>query len=145
MTPGDVPDGPVLVDTDVFSWMAWRRGRYQEFEALLEGHELAISFATVGELRAGAIRGDFGERRRRELEQLVRRYAVIPSTNAVTERWAALYAQLKDHLKAGGVNDMWIAACALAQAPALPVATGNVSDFLKISEVMQLTVVHPDR
>ncbi len=33
----------------------------------------------------------------------------------VTWRFAEIYARLRDQLKGGGVNDMWIAATALAQ------------------------------
>lgn len=68
----DVPDGPLLVDTDVFSWIIWERKRYEEFRALIQGHLLAISFATVGELRSGALKA-FGERRRALLEDRSRR------------------------------------------------------------------------
>lgn len=144
MRPEDVPDGPVLVDTDVFSWIAWRRERYLEFEKLLGGRVLALSFVSVGELRAGAIRAKWSQRRRDQLEALIRRYVVIAATDAVSHRWATIQAQLKDQLKGGGVNDMWIAACALSQDPPLPIATGNVSDFSKIAKFFPLTVVHPD-
>lgn len=44
MNPDDVPAGPLVVDTDVFSWLAWRRERHEEFGALVEGHVLAVSF-----------------------------------------------------------------------------------------------------
>jgi hypothetical protein len=33
-----------------------RRDRYQEFDALMRGHLLVVSFATVGELRAGVLK-----------------------------------------------------------------------------------------
>lgn len=63
MKPEEVPPGPLLVDTDVFSWITWQRGPFREFDALVEGHVLALSFATVAELRAGAIIGKMGSRR----------------------------------------------------------------------------------
>jgi hypothetical protein len=44
-----------LVDTDVFSWITWQRGRFREFDDLVERHILALSFATVAELRAGVL------------------------------------------------------------------------------------------
>jgi hypothetical protein len=53
--PEDVPPGPLLIDTDVFSWVTWKRGRHEEYDALLECHVLALSFAKVAELRAGVI------------------------------------------------------------------------------------------
>ena len=31
----DVPPGPLLVDTDVYSWITWQRGRHREFDDLV--------------------------------------------------------------------------------------------------------------
>jgi len=47
--PSDVPDGPLLVDTDILSYVHAQSGRYADFEPLLAGHLLAISFATYAE------------------------------------------------------------------------------------------------
>jgi hypothetical protein len=44
--PEEVPVGPLLVDTDVFSYLFGRKGRYEEFGPLLEGHLLCMSFAS---------------------------------------------------------------------------------------------------
>lgn len=144
MRAADVPDKPLLVDTDVFSWITWRRGRYEEFDELIEGHLLALSFATVGELRAGAIEG-LGEKRRTVLEDRIKQYVVLTATDAVTECFAQIYARLHDRLKGGGVNDMWIAATALAQPDQPPVVTGNLADFERIAAEFPLEIIHPDR
>lgn len=144
MRAADVPDKPLLVDTDVFSWITWRRGRHAEFDELINGHLLALSFATVGELRAGAIEG-LGEKRRTILEDRIKQYVVLSATDAVTEWFAQIYARLHDRLKGGGVNDMWIAATALAQPEQLPVVTGNLTDFERIAAEFPLEIIHPDR
>ena len=39
---------------------------------------------------------------------------------------------------------MWIAACALAHNPVLPIATGNLRHFKPISDVFGIPLVHPD-
>jgi len=39
-----------LVETDVFSWITWQRGRFREFDDLVEGPILALLVATVAEL-----------------------------------------------------------------------------------------------
>jgi hypothetical protein len=41
-----------LVDTDVFSWITWQRGRYREVDDLVERHIAALPFATAAELVA---------------------------------------------------------------------------------------------
>ena len=71
MTPDEVPDGPLLLDTDVFSFLTWERGPWERFAPLVEGHAFVLSFATVGELRAGALKA-FEEKRRKRLERRIR-------------------------------------------------------------------------
>ncbi len=139
-----MPDKPLLIDTDVFSWVTWRRGRFAEFDALIEGHLLALSFATVGELRAGAAE-NFEAKRRATLEARIRQYVVLSATDAVTHWFGEIYARLHDRLKGGGVNDMWIAATALAQPEQLPIVTGNLTDFERIAAEFPIGIVHPDR
>jgi predicted nucleic acid-binding protein len=146
VTQDDVPDGPLLIDTDVVSWVTWRRTRYREFDHLIEGHTLAISFATIGELRAGALRAGYAEKRRAHLEDLIaRHYIVLTATDPVTWKFAELYARFAGRLKGGGVNDMWTAACALAQPEPPPIVTGNLADFETMASEFPLRIVHPDR
>jgi len=145
MKAADVPDGPLVLDTDVLSWVLWSRERYKEYEALIDGHILAVGFATVGELRAGAINAGFGPKRMAALEERLRQLVILPANDAVTRSFGQLYARFRDRLKGGGVNDMWIAACALAQNPkSLPLVTGNLSDYQTIAGEFPLQIVHPD-
>lgn len=144
MKPEDVRAGPVLLDTDVLSWLLTERGPYEQFGALVDGHAFALSFASVGELRAGALMAKWGQRRVTDLEERISRCLILPATNAVTTVWAEFYAKARGQLRGNGANDMWIAACAAAQEPALPIATGNLSDFRTLSTVRPLDLVHPD-
>lgn len=146
MRAEDVPEGPLLVDTDVFSWVTWRRRRHGEFDALIAGHTLALSFATVGELRAGALKAGYGQAKWRQLEErIAQSYVVLTATDAVTSKFAEIYARFHDQLKGGGVNDMWTAACALAQPQPPPIVTGNLSDFERIATEFPVQIIHPDR
>jgi predicted nucleic acid-binding protein len=143
MKPSDVPAGPILVDTDAFSFVYFRRKlEGPAFEALLLGHDLALSFATVGELRAGAIKAHWGATRRQELEKAMSAYTVLRPVSQVVDLYAELHARLHSQLKGGGVNDMWTAACAVAYQ--MPIATNNLSDFRTIATVLPVTLIHPD-
>ncbi|HVQ96229.1 MAG TPA: hypothetical protein VMU51_34745 [Mycobacteriales bacterium] len=51
MKPHEVPAGPLLVDTDVFSFLRLGKGRHADFAALIDGHVLAMSFAVTNNLR----------------------------------------------------------------------------------------------
>lgn len=144
MTPEDVPDGPLCVDTDAFSFVYLRRGRQDDFRRLLDGHLLAVSFATVGE-RAMTYRAAWGEPRRQRLDTVLREnYVVLAATDAVVEQYAQLHARFTGRLKTGGVKDMWTAACALAQPEPVPIVTNNLGDFQTIASEFPLTLVHPD-
>lgn len=145
MTPEDVPEGPLCVDTDAFSFMYSMRGPYRAFRELVQGHLLVVSFTTVGELRAGAIRAGWGDVSRAKLERVLREnYLVLTATDAVVHAYAQLHARFAGRLKNGGVNDMWTAACVLAQPVPVPVVTNNRADFQTMAKEFPLTVVHPD-
>jgi predicted nucleic acid-binding protein len=88
VTPEDVPEGPLVVDTDVASWLGWSRASGDRFAPLVAGHLLALSFATVAELWYGAEKAAWGERRRRALDDIVRRYVIVPGTEQGRRRAA---------------------------------------------------------
>lgn len=90
MTPEDLGDSPVLVDTNVFSYVVWERGPHDYYEPYLTDRLWALSFVTVAELRYGAHHAGWGERRLRELERRVRLCVVMPGSDAVSSRWADL-------------------------------------------------------
>lgn len=145
MTPEDVPDRPLVVDTDVASFAFLGKGRAERFKPLLDGHVLCLSFATVGELwtMAEHAKAKWGERRRADLEAFIRRFVVLPVDAEVTAWYARIHAAVSGQVDQ---NDEWTAACALAQNEALPVVTNNVKHFERIAGSFgDLIVVHPDK
>ncbi len=104
-------------------------------------HVLVLSFATIAELRYGALKVGWGPEKTRALEQKIERYLVVTATDAATRKWAELNRAFKDQL---GVNDLWIAACALAQPEPLPLVTTDLSDFQQIASKFPLRLIHPD-
>lgn len=144
MSPEDVPDGPLLIDTDVVSYWLMKHDRGEAFSALVVGHEQAVSFATYGELLANAYRVKWGERRIQALRNQLNAFVVVPYSAQVVELWAEMHAKLSGHLQKGGTNDLWTAACALALTPQLPIVTNNLSDFGTIARAFpDLRLVHP--
>ncbi len=145
MKPEDVPGGPLLVDTDVISYWIVQNEGGQAFKTLVAGHEMAISFATYGELLANFHRLHWGQRRLDNLRNQLRSFVVVPYSVQVVELWAQMHAKLSGHLQKGGTNDLWTAACALSLSPQLPIVTNNLSDFGKIAAAfMGIRLVHPD-
>lgn len=146
MNPENVPEGPLLVDTDVVTMLRLGRGRHADFAPLIAGHVLVVSFATYGEVLAHGYLDKLGIRRMDNIRQVLRRYVVLPYNAAVAEAWAPLHAKLSGHLAGKGTNDLWTAACALTSAPQLPIVTNNLRDFETIAgEARRLQIIHPDR
>jgi len=141
----EVPAGPLVIDTDVFSYLRTGSHRHTEFAELIDGHVLTLSFATYAEALAGGYKANLGKRRMDALRQVLSQFVVLPYSRAVVEAWAPLHAKLSGQLHNGGANDLWTAACALVQSPPLPVVTNNLNDFRAIAARQpNLHLVHPD-
>jgi predicted nucleic acid-binding protein len=109
---------PVVIDTDVFSADLVPGSRLAErYAALITGRPAFISFQTVAELRYGAIRRGWGQRRMLKLETKVQRVEIVHSGPELV----AIYAQLRADCEAAGhalgqkphTADRWIAATAI--------------------------------
>lgn len=140
MTPDDLGDTPVVVDTDVFSQVVWQRGPFDFYEPFLVDRLWVLSFVTVGELRYGARKAGWGEKRSRELERRIRLCVVMPGSDVVATKWAELNTKFRDQI---GSNDLWIAACALSQDPLLPIVSHDHA-FERIGTEFGITVVRQD-
>lgn len=144
MKAEDVPDGPLLVDTDVVSYWLMGSDPGSAFRSLVTGHEQAISFATYGELLSNAHRNRWGQRRIDALRNQLKGFVVVPYSSRIVELWAEMHAKVSGHLHKGGTNDLWTAACALAMSPQLPVVTNNLKDFQAIASAFpDVRLVHP--
>ncbi|HEX8079579.1 MAG TPA: PIN domain-containing protein [Jatrophihabitans sp.] len=145
MSPDDVPAGPLLIDTDVATWLLTGVGEAEPWRPLLRGHLLTLSFVNVGELLALPLSRSWGTARRTAWSEAIRRnFVVLPFDATITEQWAALHVKYRGHLQRGGANDLWVAASALSANPPLPLATNNLSDFAKVTADHPLRLVHPD-
>lgn len=133
-------DAPLLLDTAVLTWLTDRRNRHPEWDELVRGRTLVLSFASVGEILHGALRGGWSAARVRDLESRLEAYVVIPGTIGVARMYARLRQRLFDQV---GENDLRIAACALSQQPPLEIATPD-TDFDTIAAAFPaLALVRP--
>ena len=122
----------VVVDTDVFSHLYVLRNsndqRVPRWRGLLTGHRVLISFQTRSELLGGALASGWGERRFKDLREILDQTPTIRADNEVVEAHAQLFAECrrtghalhaKDH-----TGDRWIAACAIAKRVGLLAGDG---------------------
>jgi predicted nucleic acid-binding protein len=125
-----------LLDTSVF--IASESGRDLD-EASLPG-EGAISTITVAELHVGVLAATDVDTRARRLATLdaVADVETLPIDNTVAATWALLRIHLAESKRRLNVNDLWIAATALAHD--IPVVTQD-DDFDPIEGVSGLGIV----
>ena len=125
-----------LADTSVF--IAPESGRPLRFESLPD--ELRVSVITVAELEAGVLAARSVAARAARLRTLERAIALEPLTvdAAAAGVWARLRVELHGAGRRVNVNDLWIAAVAIANG--LPVVSQD-DDFAVLSELGLLTVI----
>lgn len=115
-------NGPIVIDTMVFSWslVAQQTEVSQRYARHLVGRTLVLAAQTVAEVRYGARQRSWGEARRTALEQ---RIARLPVAGA-DDQLATVYAELKYQCTRVGHalgqkmhdGDRWIAATAIRYA-----------------------------
>ena len=135
-----MPSEGILVDTDVFSYIAWQRPMGRAFVPILRDRLPAVSFVTVGELFFGAAKAGWGEQRILRLETILKRYTVTPGTYAIARAYGDVKVAFRDQVDE---CDMWIAATAITHE--LPVVTNNLRHFEPISDRFGFSLLHPER
>ena len=110
--------GPIVIDTDVFGADLVRRSALAErYEPLIVGRPAFISFQTAAELRYGALRRQWGDRRMQELEARIAAAETVHTGPDLIQIYAQLRADCErvGHALAQREHgaDRWVAATAL--------------------------------
>jgi predicted nucleic acid-binding protein len=133
----------LLVDTDVFSYVATGKGRHADFAPFLTHRIPALSFATVAELWYQAEKAGWGESRRRDLELKIAGHLIVYPDMRVAQKWAQISRAFRDQLGSGETHDIWVAACAIVHG--IPVLTNNLRHFNPVANTFpELKLAHPD-
>lgn len=125
-----------LLDTNVF--IAQESGRQLELDALPD--QSYVSVVTLAELEAGVLAAHDTETRHRRLATVQAVAALVPLTvdAAAASHWARLRVLLHENGRRLNVNDLWIAAVALAHD--LPVVSQD-ADFDVLAELGLIIVI----
>ncbi len=124
---------PVVVDTDVFSFLYKLDTRAAAYDKHLAGTNPHLAFATVAELRRWGIEHGGAGARVDALEAAIAKYTILHSDDATASKWAEVMS-IKGRPIAEG--DAWIAAVALRHD--LPLVTHNREHF---DGIPNLTVI----
>jgi len=123
----------VLVDTSAYA--AYLRDHPEVKTAIQRASEVGLSAISIGELRAGFLKGS----RPRRNEEILRRFLASPRARALAvdeetaDRYAAIHNYLRKQGKPAPSNDLWIAATASQHGLRLLTLDGH---FLQIPQVI---------
>lgn len=127
----------LLVDTNVVSYIMRGDTRAKLYIPHLQGRLLAISFITVGEMFYGAEKKGWGEQKRKDLEDTLRKFVVIPYDNEIAWCYARIVTGRERKGRPINLHDAWIAACALRHG--IAIVTHNAPDFEDITGLQIIT------
>lgn len=127
----------VIIDTNVVSYLMRRDSLAEQYRRHVEGRLAGIAFITVGELYYGAEKKGWGERRRRELETMLRNFIVVSYDHEIARCYGRLVARRQRDGRPIAPNDAWIAACAVRHEVAL--VTHNEKDFKGVPSLEIIT------
>jgi predicted nucleic acid-binding protein len=128
-----------LMDTDVASFVLKGHSLAARYRHHLQGHRLAVSFMTEGELYEWGLRAAWGRKRFARLDALLSGLDIIPSSADLDRRWGAIRFERRN--QPIGVADAWIAATALVHGYEL--VTNNATDFQGIRGLRIITEASP--
>jgi predicted nucleic acid-binding protein len=132
-----VSDAKLILDTNIVSYLMKGGPLANVYAPHVQGKLHAIAFVTVGEMYFGAEKKNWGEKKRKELETMLRNFIVIPYDHEIARCYARLLAERKRNGQPIGPNDAWIAACAIHHA--VPLVTHNAKHFAGITALKIIT------
>src|SRR5713226_2363407 len=124
---------PVVIDTDVASFLFKNDSRAQSYLSHLRGRQWLISFMTEAELEQWALLSNRQTKRIEWLRVFLGRFVVVPSSRDLVLKWAEVMVAARRAGRRLETADAWIAATAvLYDAPLL---THNARDYLGVPDI----------
>ena len=137
-TAADSAGEPVVIDTDVLSYLHNEHSLATGYRTILDGRQGFVALQSVAEMRFGAAVNGWGEPRRSKLETFLSAYTVVEPNDTTAQVWAQLRAQVQRAGRHTAPSDAWVAATALEYG--LILVTHNVDDFLAIDGLRLLSL-----
>ena len=128
---------PVVVDTDVVSFLFKSHAVAPVYQAILAGRSLAVSLISLAEIEYGMEAKNWGSSRRELMHRFLARFTpLLPDTET-----AAIWARIKSNCERKGrpitFADAWIAAAAVQFD--MPLVTHNADDYRAVDGLIVMT------
>jgi|SRR5215471_19327979 len=128
---------PVVVDTDVVSFLFKSHALAPAYQAILAGRSLAVSLISLAEIEYGMEVKNWGSGRRDLMHRFLRLFTpLLPDTET-----GAIWARIKSDCEKKGrpimFADAWIAAAAVQLN--MPLVTHNAGDYHAVDGLMVVT------
>jgi tRNA(fMet)-specific endonuclease VapC len=121
---------PVVLDTDVASFLFKNDTRAQTYLQHLQNRQWLISFMTEAELEQWALLSNWQARRVEWLRNFLGRFAIVLSSHDLVLKWAEAMGGARRAGRRLESADAWIAATAVLYDA--PLITHNPSDYLGV-------------
>jgi toxin FitB len=128
---------PVVVDTDVISFIFKDHPLAPAYQAILAGRSLTVSLITLAEIEYGMAAKNWGARRRDLMGRFLSRFKPLLPDLDTANQWARIKRGCERKGRPISFPDAWIAAAALQLN--IPLATHNASDYEAIEGLTILT------
>ncbi|HEV3038196.1 MAG TPA: PIN domain-containing protein [Candidatus Angelobacter sp.] len=128
---------PVVVDTDVISYLFKNHSLAQAYQALLAGRPLAVSLISLAEIEYWMDTRNWGNARRDLMHRFLTRFTPLMPGFETAVLWARIKSNCEKKGRPITFADAWIAAAALQLN--VPLATHNASDYVAIDGLKVLT------
>jgi predicted nucleic acid-binding protein len=128
---------PVVVDTDVVSFLFKNDSRAQLYLPPMRNRDLLVSFMTEAELEQWILLANWGADRVRRFRIFMTGFASVPSSRDLILRWAEVMVAARANGRRMEAADAWIAATALLYGATL--LTHNPKDYLGVPNLLVLS------
>src|ERR1035437_9172696 len=128
---------PVVVDTDVVSFLFKNDSRPQLYLPLMRNRDLLVSFMTEAELEQWILLARWGADRVRRFRVFMTGFASVPSSRDLILRWAEVMVAARVNGRRIEAADAWIAATTLLYGATL--ITHNPKDYLGVPNLPVLS------
>ncbi len=129
-----------MLDTSAYT--AFKLGDGFTLEVIQRADKILMPLVVYGELLAGFAAGSRTAQNRQELGAFLEspRVELVPVIADTAERYAVIYAYLREQGRPIPTNDLWIAAAAMEQSALLLTADGH---FTQVPQIMVKLLKRP--